>query len=215
MALITGITGAAAEPEVSASDARGPELPVQGELFAAPAVEIAASETLTAAIVDPAEAESAEVISEPGPNLEERSYTLIGRVMRMVMKTITPGAWQSVVQQMAGQMPDKIELEGADHLSWEQEKRRQELLEELHDQGFVDSGTFYASAMDTKMQLLLNDAYDIRAVIYESPSSGVVLDLVTLYGDGTGVTYVNRPDPGFGQSPLHPNVYMGQVPVYE
>ena len=65
-------------------------------------------------------------------------------------------------------------------------------MEELHDQGFVDAGIFYAEAMDTKMHLMLNDAYDIRAVIYERANSGVVLDLVTLYGDGTGITYVNR-----------------------
>ena len=212
MALITGITGAAADPEVSASDELGPDLPVQGELFAESEAEAGESDD---GAVEPVEAESVEEPSEPGPNLEERSYTLIGRVMRMVMKTISPGAWQSVVQQMAGQMPEKIELKPVAELSWDDQKHCQELLEELHDQGFVDAGIFYAEAMDTKMKLMLNDAYDIRAVIYERANSGVVLDLVTLYGDGTGVTYVNRPDPGFAQSPLHPNVYMGQVPVYE
>ncbi len=201
MALITGITGAAAEaPKIAEI---GPELPVQAELFP----EIAAE------IFEPEKPETEK--AEPGPGLKERSFTLIGRALRLVMKTVTPGAWQSVVQQMAGQMPAKIVLEPANDLKWEYEAKHQELLEELHDQGFVDAGVFIARAMDTRLHLLLNDAYDIRAVLYEAPNSGVVLDLVTLYGDGTGITYVNRPDPGYEQSPLHPNIYMGQVPVFE
>jgi hypothetical protein len=147
--------------------------------------------------------------------LEERSYTLVGRAMRFVMKTITPGAWQSVVQKMAGQLPAKIELEPATDLVWENDARYGRLVEDLRDQGFSDAGVFRAASMNTNLHLLVNEAYDIRAVVYEHANSGVVLDLVTLFGDGTGITYVNRQAPGYDQSPLHPNVYLGDVQVYE
>ncbi len=195
MALLLGITGAPA-PEPDQPDNAAPESPV--EAVACP------------------ELESAEPLNaEPGPGLEERSFSLVGRALQFVMKHLTPGAWQSVVQHMADQMPASIELEPADGKAWEDEKRHQELLEELHDQGFVDAGVYRAASIDSKLHLLINEAYDIRAVLYERPESGVVLDLVTLYGDGTGVTYVNRDKPGYEQSPLHPNIYMGNVPVFE
>jgi hypothetical protein len=131
------------------------------------------------------------------------------------MKAITPGAWQTVVQQMAGQMPDKIDLDAADDLAWQDEAQHQQLVEELHDQGFVEAGMFVAASMHSKLHLLVNEVYDLRAVVYEYPNSGIVLDLVTLFGDGTGITYVNRENPGHVQSPLHPNIYLGNVPVFE
>lgn len=195
MEIITGITGAAAKLEpVEASSVQEPE-----------------PETVLAEVP----AEPVEKPEPEGPGLEERSFTLVGKALRFVMKTITPGAWLSVVQQMAGQMPESIELDAAEDLAWQDEARHQQVVEELHDQGFVDAGMFVAASMHSKIHLLVNEAYDIRAVVYEYPNSGVVLDLVTLFGDGTGITYVNRDDPGHGQSPLHPNIYMGSVPVFE
>lgn len=187
MDLTTGITGAAAQPDEEAR----PEL----ELADAPPV--------------------VPEVAEPEPTFEERSYSLVGRVMRFVMRTISPGAWQSVVQQMAGQLPAKIQLEALGQRTWEKASRHQELVEDLHDQGFIEAGEFFAASMEACVHLLVNEAYDIRAVIYEHANSGVVLDLVTLFGDGTGITYVNREDPGYEQSPLHPNVYLGHVPVFD
>jgi hypothetical protein len=195
MEIITGITGAAAKFEpVEAPSAQEPE--------PEPALEGNSAEP-----IEKAEAE--------GPGLEERSFTLVGKALRFVMKTITPGAWLSVVQQMAGQMPQTIELDAAGDLAWQDEARHQQLVEELRDQGFVDAGMFVAASMHSKIHLLVNEVYDLRAVVYEYPNSGVVLDLVTLFGDGTGITYVNREDPGHVQSPLHPNTYLGNVPVFE
>ena len=152
---------------------------------------------------------------KPEPTLEERGFSLVGRALRFVMKTVTPGAWQSVVQQMAEQLPRKIELEPASELAWEHESRHLQLVEDLQDQGFVDAGMFRAANMNTNLHLLVNEAYDIRAVVYEHGNSGIVLDLVTLFGDGTGITYVNREAPGYEQSPLHPNIYLGDVPVFD
>lgn len=194
MGLITGITGAAADPVLL-----GPQVSPDTEL--APTIEA------------PSEAEP--VPTEPGPGLEERSFSLVGRAMRFVMKTVTPGAWQSVIQELAGQMPTTIELKSVPDLRWEKEPQHLQFVEELRDQGFIEAGMYYASNMDTNLHLLVNEAYDIRAVVYEREDSGIVLDLVTLFGDGTGITYVNRDDPGYEQSPLHPNVYRGNVPVFE
>jgi hypothetical protein len=194
MGLITGITGAAADPVIT-----DPQV--------SPDTELAPT------IATPMAAES--VPSEPGPGLEERSFSLVGRAMRFVMKTVTPGAWQSVIQELAGQMPKTIELKPVPELRWGKEAKHLQFVEELRDQGFVEAGMYYASNMDTNLHLLVNEAYDIRAVVYEREDSGIVLDLVTLFGDGTGITYVNRDDPGYEQSPLHPNVYRGNVPVFE
>ena len=196
MALITGITGAAAEPE--------------GEVRFL-------SEPLTAEIMPDAhvEPEPEPMPEKPEPGLTERSYTLVGRAMRFVMKTVIPDAWQMVVQDMAKHLPNAIKLEAVEQLQWENDARHRQLAEDLRDQGFVDAGQYMAASMDTKIQLLVNEAYDVRAVLYEHSDSNMVLDLVTLFGDGTGVTYVNRDDPGIEQSPLHPNVYMGEVPVFE
>ena len=194
MAFITGIAGAAAGPV---------NTEVEVPLETAPPDEIETS------------LEVAPAKPEPGPGLEERSYSLVGRAMRFVMRTVSPGAWQSVVQMMAGQLPTKIELEAVDRARWEREPRHAELAEELRDQGFVDAGMFRALSMNTILHLLVNEAYDIRAVVYEREDSGIVLDLVTLFGDGTGITYVNRDDPGYEQPPLHPNLYLGNVPVFE
>lgn len=195
MEIITGITGAAAKLE--------------------PAEEPPAFEPEAEPVLERAPAELLEKAEPEGPGLEERSFTLVGKALRFVMKTITPGAWLSVVQQMAGQMPETIELDAASDLTWQEEARHQQLVEELKDQGFVDAGMFVAASMHSKIHLLVNEVYDLRAVVYEYPNSGVVLDLVTLFGDGTGITYVNRENPGHVQSPLHPNIYMGNVPVFE
>ena len=196
MGLITGITGAAAEFDAQASPLPEPaaETPIHAE-----------SELPTSELSK----------SEPGPGLEERSFSLVGRAMRFVMKTITPGVWLSVIQEMAGQMPPTIALEPTSEASWEHEARHAQFVEDLRDQGFVDAGLFKAVSVTATVHLLVNEAYDIRAVVYERYDSGIVLDLVTLYGDGTGVTYVNREDPGYEQSPLHPNIYLGDVPVFE
>jgi hypothetical protein len=187
MELITGITGAAAQPDV---EVRPEPDPAELEL-----------QPVESATVEPVE-------TKPEPNLEERSYTLVGRAMRFLMTTFSPGAWQNIIQKMAEQLPAKIALVPSDS-SWEHETLHQQFVEDLLDQGFTDAGTFRAEAMNANLHLLVNETYDIRAVLYEHEHSGVVLDLVTLYGDGTGVTYVNREDPGHASSPLHPNVYLG------
>lgn len=195
MALITGITGAAADSEEEV------------RLTTEPAAEIEDRPEL-----EPAPEEAS---AEPGPGFAERSYVLVGRAMRFVMQTMIPSAWQLLVQEMAEQLPAKISLVPAEELVWQHDEEYQVLLEDLHDQGFVDAGIFRADTMKTQLHLLVNEVYDIRAVVYEHENSGVVLDLVTLFGDGTGVTYVNRSDPGIEQSPLHPNTYLGDVPVFE
>ncbi len=195
MELITGITGAAAKPEAEVRPAA--DTPVEPEIMeGTPEPEPEALET------------------GPPPSIEERSYSLVGRAIRFVMKTVTPNAWQNVVQKMAEQLPAKIELVSSEQ-EWTHEQRHRQLIEELLDQGFIDAGMYRAEAMKANLHLLVNETYDIRAVVYEHEHSGVVLDLVTLFGDGTGITYVNREDPGYESSPLHPNVYLGDVPVFE
>jgi hypothetical protein len=195
MALITGITGAAAGPD---------------------AEDRSQEETAEEIVALPAEAEpEAPEPEKTEPGLAERSYTLVGRAMRFVMKNVVPEAWQWVVQDMAKQLPTTINLEPAAELEWKNEERHREITEDLRDQGFEDAGTYIATSMETKIHLMVNEAYDIRAVVYEHADSAIVLDLVTLFGDGTGVTYVNREDPGIEQSPLHPNVYLGDVSVVD
>jgi hypothetical protein len=199
MGLITGITGAAATLD--------DQLPLPLET----ATEAAVAEEVSSA---PAKPERA-IPTEPGPGLEERSFSFVGKLMRVVMQTLSPGTWQSIVQEMAGNMPSTITLENKANLRWNNEARHQQFVEDLCDQGFQEAGMFYAASMDTNLHLMVNEAYDIRAVLYEREDSGMVLDLVTLFGDGTGVTYVNREDPGYEQSPLHPNVYRGNVQVVD
>lgn len=201
MELITGITGAAAAPKEEVL----PE-PV-AELCPEPVEALSDPEF-------PPESEPDPTSQEPEPSLEERSYTLVGRALRAVMRTFTPGAWQNVVHMMAESLPARIQLVPSE-TEWADEKRHRQLAEDLRDQGFTDAGAYYADSMKSKIHLLVNEAYDIRAVVYETEQSGVVLDLVTLFGDGTGVTFVNRPDPHYASSPLHPNVYCGDVPVFE
>jgi len=196
MELITGITGAAAGASL-------PEEPVEAQT----AVPVEAPEAEQTVAAERSEAAS--------PGLTERSYSLVGRAMRAVMKTLTPAAWQSVVQKMAEHLPATIALAPAPNLQWDNAARHAHFVEDLGDQGFTDVGEFFIAAMETKMHLMVNEAYDIRAVVYEHENSGIVLDLVTLFGDGTGITYVNREDPGIEQSPLHPNIYLGEVPVFE
>ena len=191
MELITGITGAASQPEVEVRR----EAPAEPEILEG--------------TPDPE-----AVAAAPQPTIEERSYSLVGRALRFVMKTFSPNAWQNVVQKMAEQLPAKIELVASEQ-DWDNEKRHRQFVEELIDQGFTDAGVYRAEVMRANLHLMVNETYDIRAVLYEHEHSGVVLDLVTLFGDGTGITYVNREDPGYESSPLHPNVYLGSVPVFE
>ncbi|ABF40449.1 hypothetical protein Acid345_1447 [Candidatus Koribacter versatilis Ellin345] len=195
MELITGITGAAAQPEEEVR----------------PELEPRVDSEITQSIPEP---EMEAVDNGPPPSLEERSYSLVGRALRFVMKTVTPNAWQNVVQKMAAQLPAKIDLVPTEQ-EWTHELRHRQLVEELIDQGFTDAGMYRAEVMRANLHLLVNETYDIRAVVYEHEHSGVVLDLVTLFGDGTGITYVNREDPGYESSPLHPNVYLGNVQVFE
>ena len=208
MALITGITGAAAGPEEPT------RLEEQAQAQAETEVEVRLEPEPEPVEHEKAEPEKPEP-EKPEPGIAERGYTLVGRAMRFVMKNMVPVAWQSVVQDMAKQLPTTIKLEPAEDLQWENEARHQQMAEDLSDQGFVDAGIYRATSMDTKIHLMVNEAYDIRAVVYEHANSEVVLDLVTLFGDGTAVTYVNREDPGIEQSPLHPNVYLGDISVVD
>jgi hypothetical protein len=203
--IITGITASSAETETEAQPAAEAAAPVEFLPDPTPALE-----------AEPAAQELRRPeLKEPTPNFEERSFTLVGRALSFVMKNMIPGAWQAVVQEMAGHMPSEIKLEPATKIIWEDESRHQQIVEELRDQGFVEAGLFRASSMDATLHLLVNEAYDIRAVVYEHGDRGIVLDLVTLYGDGTGITYVNREDPGYEQSPLHPNMYLGNIAAFE
>ena len=166
MALITGITGAAADPEVSASDELGPDLPVQGELFA-----------------DPRPKQASRMMGPSSPSKRNlwKSRRIRGQAWRSAAfrssaaharRHENPFAGHLAVHHSGNGRADARDIELKPVRTF-LENRAPTVLGRVSRSGLPGSWHVLCRSMDTNLHLLVNEAYDIRAVLYEREVSGL------------------------------------------
>lgn len=85
--------------------------------------------------------------------------------------------------------PPRIKLVRLDAIEWQQDEAAHALVEPLRRSGFDEIGGFRIEPTKVLLQAFCKPADSTYAIVYESPKSGVWLDLVTRYLDGTKVTF--------------------------
>lgn len=90
--------------------------------------------------------------------------------------------------------PPRIKLVKLDAIDWQHGDEVQALVDALRQARFEQIGAFRIEPTKVLLQAFCNPAVSAYAIIYESPKSGVWLDLVTRYLDETKATYTTLRD---------------------
>lgn len=86
--------------------------------------------------------------------------------------------------------PPRITLVPEDEPAWENERAARRFLAPLSGLGFHEAGLWGAEEMPgLHLAAFVHPAENIYAAVYEHRAVGVVLDMVTRYVDGTGITF--------------------------
>lgn len=85
--------------------------------------------------------------------------------------------------------PPRIKLVKLDAIQWQQAEEVQAIEDALRRSGFDEIGGFRVEPTKRLLQAFSKPAEAAYAIVYESPKSGVWLDLVTRYLDGEKVAY--------------------------
>ncbi len=107
------------------------------------------------------------------------------------------GAWRefrvltkSMGTLWAGDVPPfRVKLERVDRPTWADRDQIEFLAGPLRKAGFVDLGIFDVTPSQIRLLALASEKSSIYAAILQHPQSGVHLELVTAYADGTDCTY--------------------------
>jgi len=97
--------------------------------------------------------------------------------------------------------PFRVKLEPVDEPTWADRDQIEYLAGPLRVAGFVDLGLFDVTPSPLRLMALASAEENIYASIYQDPESGVYLDLVTAYEDGTYCTYSTARQAGLLDTP--------------
>ncbi len=98
--------------------------------------------------------------------------------------------------------PDTIALRPNASPKWKERKKVDAHLAQLRQRGFASAGTFDIPALGGVLLAgFVKPSDGALAVVYEHPRAGVIVDLVTYYPDGTGVTVTSSAPTGLDVRP--------------
>ena len=97
--------------------------------------------------------------------------------------------------------PFRVKLEKVDRPTWADRDQIEFLAGPLRKAGFVDLGIFDVTPSLFRLLALASTKDNIYAAVYQHPESGVHLDLVTAYQDGTFCTYSTSKQAGLLDQP--------------
>jgi hypothetical protein len=97
--------------------------------------------------------------------------------------------------------PFRVKLTKVDRPTWADRDQIEFLAGPLRKAGFVDLGIFDVTPSLFRLLALASTKDNIYAAVYQHPESGVHLDLVTAYQDGTFCTYSTSKQAGLLDQP--------------
>src|SRR4029450_6659352 len=97
--------------------------------------------------------------------------------------------------------PFRVKLKKVDRPTWAERDQIEFLAGPLRKTGFVDLGLFDVTPSPVRLLALASAKDQIYAAINQHPQSGVYLDLVTAYEDGTFCTYTTTKQAGLLDQP--------------
>src|SRR4030095_529086 len=115
---------------------------------------------------------------------------------------------RAVGQAALNQQPDTISLSPAGPKAWKNAQGAIAFATPLSDRGFQDAGTHTIAEMPgVIVRLMAKPEEHFYAAIYEHPQVGHWMDLVTLFQDGTSVTFTTSKPTGLAPRPGHPSLH--------
>ena len=124
-----------------------------------------------------------------------------------VRKAVNLGLSDIGARALAKQ-PDEIHLLPQPAHRWTNEVAIRALADPLLWAGFSEAGTYTVDKLPgMAVRFLLKADKHVYAAIYEHPKAGIWLNLVSLYQDGTSITFSTQRDRGLGHRPGHAIVY--------
>jgi len=97
--------------------------------------------------------------------------------------------------------PFRVKLEKVERPTWADRDEIEFLAGPLRSAGFVDLGLFDVTPSQLRLLALASAKENIYADVYQHPATGVHLDLVTAYEDGTFCTYSTAKQAGLLDQP--------------
>jgi len=112
--------------------------------------------------------------------------------------------------------PFRVKLERVERPTWADRDRIEYLAAPLREAGFVDLGIYDVVPAQTRLLALASDKNAAYAAIFQSPQTGVHLDLLTAYEDGTYCTYTTALQAGqLDQPPFAATVALPELSAGE
>jgi hypothetical protein len=124
--------------------------------------------------------------------------------MLTMLRVATTSVAKDISDRSLGRLPDQIHLTRRTDQQWANAAAANALAQPLLDAGFEDSGTFAIEELPGVLcRLMVHPADAIGASVYEHPKTGVWLELVTRYHDGTTASFSTRRPSGMDPRPGH------------
>jgi hypothetical protein len=129
-------------------------------------------------------------------------------IMRMVVRGAIRWQLGEVGRQAVAKQPGEIHLIRRDRSAWTHQASYDDFAP-LLSKGFEDAGTYAIDVLpDVLAKFFVNPATSVYAVLYaHAKTSRVWANFITLYTDGTRVTYSNAPGHGLNREPNHEIVH--------
>jgi hypothetical protein len=119
--------------------------------------------------------------------------------------------FRDVAKRAGDRVPNEIHLIPATMVMWKDEDKWREAYNALESHGFRHVGNYRVEEISVDVQFLVSDKNCALACIYNHPSAGVFMDIVTRYEDGSSVTFANREASGLDQHPQLQNRFLGDI----
>jgi len=133
---------------------------------------------------------------------------LLPVVKRLLVFGLARLIGRAVGQVALNQQPDTIQLAAAGPKAWKNARSAAAFALPLSDRGFQEAGTYTIREMPgVVVRLMAKSEEHFYAAIYEHPQAGHWMDLVTLYQDGTSVTFTTSKPTGLAPRPGHPSIH--------
>ena len=115
---------------------------------------------------------------------------------------------KEIGESALAQQPDRIHLQTSSPEAWKNRRAAEQLAHSFVSRGFSDAGVHTIAELPVVVQLLAHGGDSFYAAIYQHPQVGTWFDLVSLYEDGTSVTYSTARPTALEPRPGHPTVNL-------
>jgi hypothetical protein len=120
------------------------------------------------------------------------------RVFKLLfVRTVVRKAFKDIGNKAIAKQSDTIHLVPKSMHTWADRDAMDKLAQPLKSRGFVEAGVYEITEMPgVGLRMLLNQATNVYACLYEHPKAGRWAEVITRYQNGFGATYTQLPDRG-------------------